>query len=42
MFLAHHIAAWLGIPGGVVIAAMFVLRKRGRELYARRRQPKDP
>jgi hypothetical protein len=36
--LAHHIAAWLGIPAGVVIAAMVILRKKGMELHARRQQ----
>jgi hypothetical protein len=36
--LAHHIAAWLGIPAGIVIAAMVILRKRGTELRAHRRQ----
>ena len=38
MFLAHHIAEWLGIPAGIVIAAMFILRKKGRALRARRQQ----
>jgi hypothetical protein len=38
MFIAHHIAAWLGIPAGIVIAAMIVLRKKGRALRARRQQ----
>lgn len=32
--MAHHIAAWLGIPIGIVIAAMVILRKRGMELRA--------
>jgi hypothetical protein len=40
MFLAHHIAAWLGIPAGIVIAGLFAARKKGRELQARRRQAK--
>jgi hypothetical protein len=26
--MAHHIAAWLGTPIGIVIAAMVILRKR--------------
>jgi hypothetical protein len=36
--MAHHIAAWLGIPTGVVIAAMMILRKKGMALRARRQQ----
>ena len=36
--MAHHIAAWFGIPVGIVIAAMVILRKRGMELRARRQQ----
>jgi hypothetical protein len=36
--MAHHIAAWLGIPVGIVIAVLVILRKRGMELRARRRQ----
>jgi hypothetical protein len=38
MFLAHYIAGWIGIPTGIVIAALFVLRKRGLQLRARRQQ----
>jgi hypothetical protein len=38
MFIAHHIAEWLGIPAGIVIAAMFILRKKGRALRTRRQQ----
>ncbi|QHA07760.1 hypothetical protein GQF42_34600 [Streptomyces broussonetiae] len=38
MFLAHYIAGWTGIPTGIVIAALFILRKRGTELRARRTQ----
>ncbi|WP_369394376.1 hypothetical protein AB5J72_47675 [Streptomyces sp. CG1] len=38
MFLAHYIAGWIGIPTGIVIAALFILRKRGMELRARRQQ----
>ena len=41
MFLAHHIAEWLGIPAGIVIAVMFIARKQGRDLLARRRQARD-
>jgi hypothetical protein len=37
MFLAHHIATWLGIPAGVVIAGMIVLRRKGRALRDRRK-----
>jgi hypothetical protein len=36
VFFAHHIAAWLGIPVAVVIVIMLVLRKRLKELRARR------
>jgi hypothetical protein len=36
--MAHHIAAWLGIPAGIVIAAMVILRKKGMALRARRQQ----
>ena len=39
--MAHHIAAWLGIPIGIVIAAMVIVRKRGMELRARRRQARE-
>jgi hypothetical protein len=35
---AHDIAGWLGIPTGVVIAAMIILRKKGMALRARRKQ----
>lgn len=37
MFFAHDIAAWLGIPAGIVIALMFILRKRGKEFQQRRK-----
>jgi hypothetical protein len=36
--MAHYIATWLGIPTGIVIAAMLILRKKGMELRARRQQ----
>jgi hypothetical protein len=36
--LAHDIAGWLGIPAGIVIAVLIVLRKRGMALRARRQQ----
>jgi hypothetical protein len=39
--MAHHIAAWLGIPAGIVIAAMVIVRKKGMELRARRQQARD-
>jgi hypothetical protein len=39
--VAHHIAAWLGIPAGIVIAAMVILRKKGMALRARRQQARD-
>ena len=35
---AHDIAGWLGIPTGIVIAAMVILRRRGMALRARRQQ----
>ena len=38
---AHYIAAWLGIPIGIVIAAMVILRKRGMELRARSQQARE-
>jgi hypothetical protein len=38
MFIAHYIAGWLGIPAGIVIAAMILLRRKGRALRARRQQ----
>ncbi|MGN5380867.1 hypothetical protein ACQ4WX_38375 [Streptomyces lasalocidi] len=38
MFLAHYIAGWIGIPTGIVIAALLILRKRGLQLRARRQQ----
>jgi hypothetical protein len=36
--MAHHIAAWLGVPARIVIAAMVILRKRGMALRTRRQQ----
>lgn len=38
MFFAHDIAGWLGVPAGVVIAALIILRRRGRAAWARRKQ----
>jgi hypothetical protein len=38
VFLAHYIAEWLGIPTGIVIAAMIILRRKGMALRARRKQ----
>jgi hypothetical protein len=38
MFIAHDIAGWLGIPTGVAIAALIILRKKGMALRARRKQ----
>jgi len=29
---------WLGIAAGIVIAGLFILRKKGRQLWKRRRQ----
>lgn len=40
--MAHHITAWLGIPAGIVIAALVILRKRGMALRARRQQARRP
>jgi hypothetical protein len=37
--MAHHIAAWLGIPIGIVIAAMVILRKRGMDCAPAARRP---
>lgn len=39
--MAHHIAAWLGIPVGIVIAAMIIVRKKGMALRARRQQARE-
>jgi hypothetical protein len=38
MFLAHYISGWLGIPAGIVIVALLILRKQGKALRARRKQ----
>ena len=38
MFFAHDIAGWVGIPAGVVIAAMIILRRRGMAAWGRRKQ----
>lgn len=38
---AHDIAGWLGIPAGIVIAAMIILRRRGMALRARRQQARE-
>ena len=38
MFIAHDLATWLGIPTGIVIAALIILRKKGMALRARRKQ----
>ena len=38
---AHDIAGWLGIPAGVVIAAMIILRRRGMALRARHLQARE-
>jgi hypothetical protein len=38
MFIAHYIAGWLGIPTGIVIVALIILRSKGRALRARRQQ----
>jgi hypothetical protein len=38
MFIAHFLAERLGIPAGIVIAALIILRRKGRALRGRRRQ----
>jgi hypothetical protein len=38
VFFAHDIAAWPGIPAGVVIAAKLILRRRGTAAWTRRKQ----
>jgi hypothetical protein len=38
MFVAHDIAGWLGIPTGIVIAALIILRRQGMALRARNKQ----
>jgi hypothetical protein len=38
MFIAHDIAGWLGIPTGIVIAALIILRKKGMALRASRKR----
>jgi hypothetical protein len=38
MFIAHDIAGWLGVPAGIVIAAMIILRRKARTLRAHRQQ----
>lgn len=38
MFIAHYIAGWLGIPAGIVIAALVILRKNGMALRASRKR----
>jgi hypothetical protein len=38
MFIAHDIAEWLGIPAGIVIAALIILRKMGMALRASRKR----
>ena len=42
MFIAHYIAEWLGIPAAIVIAALVILRRKGRALRARRQQARGP
>jgi hypothetical protein len=38
MFIAHDIAGWLGIPTGIVLAALIILRKKGMALRASRKR----
>jgi hypothetical protein len=42
MFFAHDIATWLGIPAGVVIAGMIILRHRGLATLRDRRRSRQP
>jgi len=37
MFIAHYIAGWLGIPTGIVIGVLIILRKKGRAVRASRK-----
>lgn len=41
IFLAHHIAGWLGIPTGVLIAVLIILRKKGMAAMKARRQARQ-
>lgn len=41
MFLAHFVAGWLGLPTGIVIVAMLMLRKKGMAAYKTRKQRKS-
>lgn len=41
IFLAHHIATWLGVSTGVVIAGLIILRKKGMASLKARRQRKS-
>jgi hypothetical protein len=38
---AHDIAGWLGVPTGIVIAVMIILRRRGMALRAQRLQARE-
>lgn len=38
MFIAHDIAGWLGVPTGIVIVALIILRRKGMALRARKKQ----
>jgi hypothetical protein len=38
MFFAHDIAAWLGVPAGIVIAVMIIVRRRGMAAWNRHKQ----
>lgn len=43
IFLAHHIATWLDVPVGLVIAVAIIGRKRGMAaLKAHRQAKKSP
>jgi hypothetical protein len=37
-FIARDLAGWLGIPTGIVVATLVVLRKQDKQLRARRQQ----
>jgi hypothetical protein len=41
IFLAHHLATWIGVPAGVLIAGAFILRKKGMAAMKARRQAKE-
>ncbi|HSS10206.1 MAG TPA: hypothetical protein VLL25_09985 [Acidimicrobiales bacterium] len=40
-FIAHDIAGWIGVPTAAVIVGMIMLRRRGKQRLARRKQAHD-